>query len=153
MRDESKVYNTNAEPRILSPENDHYQAMATDCVKQHIAVDLFVTYNALRSVDIASLAPIASLTGGEVYFYPKFDVNKHGEKLHYELFRNLTRTQGSDVVMKARTSSGFTVTEYFGGFTFKETVDFELSAIDADKGLAFILRNDDKLKEGEQASI
>jgi hypothetical protein len=51
------------------------------------------------------------------------------------------------VVVKARTSTGFSITEYFGGFNFKESVDFELSSIDADKTIAFILRNDEHLNE------
>jgi hypothetical protein len=49
-----------------------------------------------------------------------FDINKHGEKLHYEIFRVLTRITGTDVQIKARVSGGLTVCEYFGGFTFKE---------------------------------
>jgi hypothetical protein len=32
-------------------------------------------------------------------------------------------------------------------------VDFELSYIDADKTFSFILRNDDKLKEGDFAFV
>jgi hypothetical protein len=79
--------------------------------------------------------------------YAPFDINKHSDKIHYEIFRILTRSQGSEVIVKARTSTGFSITEYFGGFNFKETVDFELSAIDSDKTVAFILRNDEKHNE------
>ena len=78
---------------------------------------------------------------------------KHGEKMHYLIFRTLTRNQGSEVVIKARTNTGFSITEYFGGFTFKETVDFELSAIDADKTISFVLRNDEKLKDDKFAHV
>lgn len=85
--------------------------------------------------------------------FSPFDINKHGEKLHYEIFRILTRTQGSEVIIKARTSTGFSVTEYFGAFGYKETVDFELSALDSDKTVSFILRNDEKLKEDKAASV
>jgi hypothetical protein len=35
-----------------------------------------------------------------------------------------------------------------GTFNFKELADFELAAIDADKSIAFTIRNDEKLKEG-----
>lgn len=76
-----------------------------------------------------------------------FDINKHGEKLHYEIFRLLTRTQGSEVAIKARTSTGLSVVEYFGGFGVKEQADFELSAIDSDKSIGFLIRSDDKLKD------
>ena len=55
--------------------------------------------------------------------------------------------QGSEVAIKARTSTGLIITEYFGGFGVKETADFELSAIDSDKAIGFNIRLDDKLKD------
>ena len=39
------------------------------------------------------------------------------------------------------------MTEYFGGFGVKESVDFELSAIDSDKFVGFLIRCDEKQKE------
>jgi hypothetical protein len=65
----------------------------------------------------------------------------------------LTRNQGNEVVVRARTSTGFSVTEYFGAFLFKESVDFELSGIDSDKTIQFIIRNDERLKEGQIAYV
>lgn len=69
------------------------------------------------------------------------------------MFRILTRTQGSEVAIKARTSTGLTVTEYFGGFGVKETADFELAAIDSDKGIGFTIRMDEKLKDDSLAHV
>ena len=106
-----------------------------------------------RSIDLTSVAPISSLTGGDLYYFSQFDVSKHGEKLHSDIFRVLSRTQGTDVVIRARSSTGFSVTEYFGSFLYKESVDFELSAIDSDKTVAFILRNDDRVKEGQNVGV
>ena len=51
------------------------------------------------------------------------------------------------MAIKARTSTGLTVTEYFGSFGFKETADFELSAFDSDKSIGFLVRCDEKLKD------
>ena len=110
-------------------------------------MDLFFCTNLLKSVDLASFAPLPAITGGDLYHYSPFDINKHSEKLHYEIFRVLTRNQASEVVIKARTSTGYSITEYFGGFNFKESVDFELAALDADKTISFILRNDEKMNE------
>lgn len=72
--------------------------------------------NGPKSIDLASFSVLASRTGGDLYFYPGFDLEQHSEKIHYELFRILTRTQGMEVVMKLRTSSGFSAIEYMGGF-------------------------------------
>jgi len=60
------------------------------------------------------MAPITGITGGDLYLYPDFDAVKQGEKLYYQLFRNLTRITGTDAMIKIRVSTGLTVEEYFG---------------------------------------
>ena len=55
--------------------------------------------------------------------------------------------------IKARTSTSLSIQEYFGSFTCKETPDVELAAIDADKSIGFVVKNDDKLKENSFAFI
>ncbi len=66
------------------------------------------------------MAVLPSITGGDLHFMAPFDITKQGEKLHYEIFRILTRVSATEVQIKARVSTGMTVVEYFGGFTFKE---------------------------------
>ena len=67
-------------------------------------------------MDVATMSPITGITGGDLYLYADFDVVRHGEKLYYQVFRNLTRVSVSDVMIKLRVSTGLTVTEYFGQF-------------------------------------
>jgi protein transport protein SEC24 len=99
------------------------------------------------------MGALPTQTGGDLHYWCPFDANKHGEKLHYEIFRALTRTQGTDVQIKARVSQSLTVAEYFGGFSYKEQPDIILSAIDADKTVGVLIRNDEKLKENSLAFI
>lgn len=116
-------------------------------------MDLIYALKTNSPIDITTVAPIATFTGGDVLYYNNFDINKHGEKLHYDIFRILTRTQGIEVAVKARVSTGLTVTEYFGGFGVKDQADFELSAIDSDKSIGFLIRSDDKLNEDALAHV
>lgn len=152
MRDDMKLYK-DKEPELLSPANKHYVTMAKECIQSRICVDLFYASNSYKSLDITTIAPLASLTGGDFHLFNNFDVTKHGEKLHYELFRNLTRTQGTEVQFKARTSTGISVTEYFGSFLSNEAPDIELAAIDADKTIGFSLKIDEKLKDNSMAFL
>lgn len=99
------------------------------------------------SIDLTTIAPISGITGGNVYFYQNFDVTKHGEKIYYELFRSLTRPTVSEVECKARCSTGLTVVEYIGGQMSKNTASIQYAALDSDKVLSFLMRNDEKLKE------
>jgi hypothetical protein len=64
------------------------------------------------------------------------------------VFRNLTKGRGSEVMIKARCSTGFSVVEYFGSFGYKEAVDFSLPSIDADKSFGIALRNDETFQDG-----
>jgi hypothetical protein len=59
-----------------------------------------------------------------------FDCNSHGEKLYYQIFRNMTRVIATDVMIKVRVSSGFTVSEYFGPFGIYQAAEFGLASID-----------------------
>ena len=72
------------------------------------------------STDLATLSVVSQFTGGELYHFSRFDVTQHGEKLYYELFRNLTRPSGSEVMLKVRASKGLSISEYFGSFGLRE---------------------------------
>jgi hypothetical protein len=48
-------------------------------------------------LDLASLTKVVSVTGGDILYIPQFDAVKHGEKMYYELFRNLSKATGCDV--------------------------------------------------------
>ena len=102
------------------------------------------------SNDIATIAPLAGNTGGDVILSPKFDVYKHGEKLYYQIFRNLTRIVGTEVAIRARVSTGLSVQEYIGSFMRSQSQDFFISSIDCDKTISCLIRSDDKIAEGAQ---
>jgi protein transport protein SEC24 len=57
---------------VLTTANDFYGRLGEDCVKAGCAVDLFLFPNSF--VDVASIAPVASTTGGTLYKYQYFDV-------------------------------------------------------------------------------
>mmetsp|Transcript_15076 Transcript_15076/g.14648 ORF Transcript_15076/g.14648 Transcript_15076/m.14648 type:complete len:110 (-) Transcript_15076:45-374(-) len=93
VRDDPKIYNSSSENKILSPETNFYSQLGEELVKRRICVDLFFTLNPKHtSIDLAQIAPVSAITGGDLYYYNTFNINKHSEKLHYDIFRILTRT-------------------------------------------------------------
>uniref|UniRef100_A0A183BK90 Protein transport protein Sec24-like CEF n=1 Tax=Globodera pallida TaxID=36090 RepID=A0A183BK90_GLOPA len=70
-REDRKLLGTDKEKTILSPATDFYSKLGEECVKWGCAVDLFLFPNAF--VDVASIAPAVSTTGGIVYKYQYFD--------------------------------------------------------------------------------
>ena len=132
-----------------SAKHDFYLKLGQQALDDRVSFDMYTaSVTAVESIDLASMSKVVQFTGGDLVYYSKFNAQKHGEKLYYDLFRNLTKTYGADVSIKARCSTGLTVTDYFGSFGFKEAVDFKLSSIDADKSFCFSLRNDSKFTEG-----
>ena len=82
------------------------------------------------TVDLATMAPIAARTGGDLIYFEHFDVYNDGERLYYNVFRNMTRDTVTDVMFKMRVSTGLTNVEYLGSFDRVQSSDFAISAID-----------------------
>lgn len=72
---------------MMLPTHDFYTKLGNECVSKCITVDLFFAFatlsNVVTSCNIATLAPVAGITGGDVILYSKFDVMMHGEKLYF----------------------------------------------------------------------
>jgi hypothetical protein len=147
-RNSFKMYNTDQELNLFRHDNRHnfYSALGEQGVAQKVTFDLYLGVpSSTESIDLASLSKAVKTTGGDLVLYTKFNPFHHSEKLYFELFRNLTKPTGSDVKIKVRCSKGFSCTHYFGAFGKKESVEFQLSQIDADKTFCFQLRNDEKM--------
>ena len=55
---------------MLNPEHDFYRQLALDCVSKCIVVDLFFAFTVKNvSMDVATIQPIAGITGGDLYIH------------------------------------------------------------------------------------
>lgn len=144
-------FNGTEEPKMMQPSNDFFTKLGQECVTKCITVDLifaFAPKQAVSSCNIATLAPVAGISGGDVVLYSKFDVLMHGEKLYFQIFRNMTRVVGTEVAIKLRVSTGYSVSDYIGSFMRYQSPDIALSSIDADKTISCLIKNDEKLENG-----
>lgn len=152
-RNNRSLYNTEKE-RVMFMADEKikaYQEMTELCIKERIGVDLFACTQG--DIDLASIAPIVGMTGGEIYYYPVFNSAEAGEKLHFDIFRNMTRNMVYDVSIRARCSLGLNIESYFGGFGEVENGPIQLSVMDADKTVAFNLKQTSKLVPSSQAYL
>lgn len=152
-RNSRALYNTEKESSMLVPDDKvkAYSDMAEFCVHERIGVDVFACTQG--DVDLATIAPVAGMTGGEVYYYPVFNSADAGEKLHFDVFRNLTRTTVYDVSIRARASIGLNIEKYYGGFGEADHAPIQLSVMDADKTISFGLRQTSKLAPDSRAYL
>ena len=120
-RSKAELFNTPEEAaKMMAPEHDFYVALGKECVDKRITVDLFLAITPkYPSVDVATMAPVCGITGGDLYVHQDFDVTEHAEKLYYQVFRNMTKVVGIDVTMRIRCSTGLTACEYMGSFSRK----------------------------------
>ncbi|KAF5205196.1 transport protein Sec24-like [Thalictrum thalictroides] len=88
---------------------------------------------------------LSKYTGGQVYYYPGFQGDIHGEKLSYDLARDLTRETAWESVMRIRCGKGVRFTTYHGHFMLRSTDLLALPAVDCDKAFAMQLSLEDQL--------
>ena len=113
---------TEKEKNIFAPRSEDWQELGEQCAEQGIGVNLFFANS--RPVDLASIcefiwalihrlilivcgaAVVSSVSGGQIYFHPRFDPARDGLVLHSELRRLVQRTTGYSCLMKVRCSQG-----------------------------------------------
>ncbi|KAJ0980447.1 hypothetical protein J5N97_008702 [Dioscorea zingiberensis] len=138
-----RVYGTDKEHSLRTPEDPFYKQMAAEFTKCQIAVDIF-TFSDKYS-DIASLGTLAKYTGGQVYYYPSFHASIHEEKLKHDLARDLIRETAWEAVMRIRCGKGVRFTTYHGHFMLRSTDLLALPAVDCDKAFAMQLSLEETL--------
>lgn len=148
-----ELWNTDKESSLLNPceSNTFYPELTLECLQNSVAVDIFACVQS--DIDLATISQVATQTGGEVNYYPQFSSTEQGEKMHFDLFRNLTRETVYEVAIKARSSIGLSVSKYLGGFGEQTGWAVQLSTMDADKTIGFTLKYDNNLKPDTLAHV
>lgn len=133
-RESQNLLGTDKEVQLLVPDDQFYKEFALECSKIQVSIDLFLF--AHQFTDVATLAPVAQFSGGQIYFYPGFRADRDGERFYYDLARLITRETGWEAIMRVRTSKGINVAQHFGNFFIRSTDLLALPSVDADKAFA-----------------
>jgi len=149
QREDSKLYGTDKEKTLFIPQDPFYRATAEECVEHGIGVNMFLFPT--QYIDVASLGVLSGLTGGELFFHPRFEPVRDGSKLRAEIKRVVTRETGSSVTMRIRCSNGLRVADHFGNFFQRNVTDLEFGTIDSDKAVAAKIKHEGKLDEKQDA--
>ncbi|CAO2825832.1 unnamed protein product [Amaranthus hypochondriacus] len=141
--DDIRVYGTDKEHSLRVAEDPFYKQMAADFTKYQIGINVYAFSD--KYTDIASLGTLAKYTGGQIYYYPSFKSNMHGDKLIHELARDLTRETAWEAVMRIRCGKGVRFNSYHGNFMLRSTDLIALPAVDCDKAFAMQLSLEETL--------
>ncbi|CCJ29196.1 unnamed protein product [Pneumocystis jirovecii] len=143
FREDSKLYNTDNEKQLFTSQNVYWNNLAKKCLSAGIGVDLFL-FPSLY-MDVSTIGVLASVTGGEIYYYRDFIEERDAFKVIKEFVRNVTREQAYHVQIKVRCSNGLSVERYIGNYIQKKSSELELSVIDSEKAISVIFTHDSKL--------
>ncbi|BGO91181.1 hypothetical protein NBRC10512_005725 [Rhodotorula toruloides] len=148
-REDNKLYGTDKEKTLFGPQDPFYRIAAEECVEAGIGINLFLFPS--QYIDAATLGALPGLTGGDLFFHPRFNPVRDGRTLRAELGRVLQRETAYSVTMRIRCSNGLRVADHYGNFFQRNVTDLEFGTIDADKAVAAKIKHEGKLDEKADA--
>eukprot|EP00922_Rhytidocystis_sp_ex-Travisia-forbesii_P027727 GHVS01040709.1.p1 GENE.GHVS01040709.1~~GHVS01040709.1.p1 ORF type:complete len:859 (+),score=127.23 GHVS01040709.1:243-2579(+) len=144
---------TDREVELLKPDIDSYKSFAEALTKSQISAEVFMCPPTSTSMDLASLAPLAKLTSGDLHYIPLFNAHTHGDKLNHELLHSLTRPTGWEAVMRFRVSRGWRITNWYGHFFFRAADLLVIPCCHSDQSYAITLEMEENVVQDPLAYL
>ncbi|GAA6041073.1 hypothetical protein JCM8097_004706 [Rhodosporidiobolus ruineniae] len=148
-REDTKLYGTDKEKTLFTPQDPFYRVAAEECVEAGIGINLFLFPS--QYIDVATLGILPGLTGGDLFFHPRFDPVRDGKTVKAEMARVMQRETAASVTMRIRCSNGLRISDHFGNFFQRNVTDLEFGTLDADKAIAARIKHEGKLDEKADA--
>ncbi|KAJ3550127.1 hypothetical protein NMY22_g625 [Coprinellus aureogranulatus] len=136
---EDSMYGTGEEMKLHMPRDKIWLDIAEECVDDGVGVTLFLAPSAY--IDVGSIGALASVTGGEIFFHPRYEPARDAAVLDSQIHRVVTRYQGFNSALRVRASNGLRVTKYHGNFYMRSATDIEFGILDADKTISIELEH------------
>ncbi|KAF9467801.1 hypothetical protein BDZ94DRAFT_1247763 [Collybia nuda] len=137
---EADLVNTDKEKTLFKPRDKSWRDIAEECAMEGIGVNLVLTPS--RYIDVGSIGTVASVTGGDIFFHPRFEPSRDEITLHTQLQRLMRRLQGYNCIMRVRCSNGLQISSsHYGNFYQSSPTDLEMGVLDADKAVSVTLEH------------
>ncbi|KAF5314546.1 hypothetical protein D9611_007013 [Ephemerocybe angulata] len=134
---EESMYGTGEEMNLHKPRDKLWLDIAEECIDDGVGVSLFLAPFAY--IDVGSIGALASVTGGEIFFHPRYDPPRDAAVLDSQIRRLVTRYQGFNSTVRVRVSNGLRITKHHGNFYKRSATDMEFGILDADKSFTVTL--------------
>lgn len=148
-REDTKLYGTEKEKQLFVPQDGFYRGVAEECVDAGIGINMF--FFPSQYIDVATIGTLSGITGGDLFFHPRFDIVRDRTRLDAQIKRTVLRECGYNATMRIRCSNGLNVTDHFGNFFMRNSTDIEFANIDADKAIVASFKHTGKLDEKVEA--
>ncbi|RDB29701.1 Uncharacterized protein C4.03c [Hypsizygus marmoreus] len=135
---ESELFDTDKEKTLYKPREHTWVEIGEELVADGIGVNIVLTPG--KYVDIGSIGIVAELTGGDIFFHPRFNPAHDEVVLNSQLQRLMRRMLGYNCVMRVRCSTGLRISStYYGNFYQTSPTEIEFGILDADKAISITL--------------
>ncbi|RPD55953.1 sec24-like protein [Lentinus tigrinus ALCF2SS1-6] len=149
--DESSLYGTDKERTLFEPREETWKDIGEQCAAEGVGISIFL--GPARPIDVASIGLPSSLSGGELYFFPRFDPVRDAPSFASYFRRLVSRTTVYSGSMRVRCSVGLRVAKQYGNFFESAAADLEFGTIDADKTIVVALEHARTLDDRQYAFI
>lgn len=147
-REDTKLYGTEKEKSLFAPADGFYRGVADECVEAGIGINAFVFPS--QYIDVASISTLCGITGGDIYFHPRFDLVRDAIKLQTQVQRTVLRETGYSATLRLRCSNGLRPAQHYGNFLQRNMTDLEFANIGADQTISVLVKHEGRLDEKQE---
>lgn len=133
MRDDPKLYGSPRESSLLAAGSPFYKTFPIECSRSQVSVDMWLFSGAYT--DLSTLACLPRYTGGQTFFYPKFDAKRpqDAERFTKELCAVLESPVSFEAVLRLRATRGIRPTSFYGNFFVRSSDLLALPSVAPDQ--------------------
>ena len=144
------------ESALLKPATttaDYYKKLSEQLQKHQITVDLhffppsYTATSAPAYLDLSTFSELSRYTGGQLYYWPRYNSVEGKEALHATILSVVSRPQCFESVFRVRVSRGVVISDFHGHFSIRGNDLLAIPCVDVEKGISFELKIDEKDKD------
>ncbi|KAJ7599086.1 sec24-related protein [Mycena floridula] len=148
---EAELYDSDKEKTLYSPRHSEWTIIGEHCAENGIGVNMFLGMS--QYIDIGSIGAVASISGGDIFFHPRFEYIRDGPIITSQLHRLVRRMVGYNCTVRIRCSKGLEIEKHLGNFLQQTPTDLAFGVLDADKAFSVSLQHSGTLSSREYSHI
>ncbi|KAG8926225.1 COPII coat Sec23p-Sfb3p heterodimer component [Tulasnella sp. 418] len=139
-RKDAELYGTPEEKSLFRAQDIAWTDVAEECAEAGVGINLWLFPE--RPVDVGTLATLPSVTGGDIFFHPRYIPNRDSHVLRSEVKRAVSREIGYNCSVRVRCSKGLQIEKYLSLLHQPTRETLMAGVLSADYALAAIITNE-----------
>ncbi|CAA7264273.1 unnamed protein product [Cyclocybe aegerita] len=133
------MYDTDKERVLHAPRSTTWISIAEECAEEGVGVSMFLAPG--RYMDVGSVGIVPTLSGGELFWHPRYVPERDYSLVRSQLARLVSRTQGFNCSLRVRCSHGLQVKTHYGAFFLSAPTELTFGNISSDSAFTVELEH------------